>query len=142
MWNATSGFIEEKDFDTGLYGNVNGEILIGGEKKLSNFLYENVLTKINMTHVHLTFITRLTLYLWGYPSLLHVLGLFQAPCIGNHAVYIFLPLKKCCDHPNLVVPLTMAFLDRLSHNSLGPVILNQYNCIFTINCISWGQLYY
>ena len=33
MWNATSGFIEEKDFDTGLYGNVNGEILIGGEKK-------------------------------------------------------------------------------------------------------------
>ena len=130
MWNATSGFIEEKDFDTGLYGNVNGEILIGGGKKLSNFLYENVLTKINMTHVHLTFITRLTL------------GLFQAPCIGNHAVYIFLPLKKCCDHPNLVVPLTMAFLDRLSHNSLGPVILNQYNCIFTINCISWGQLYY
>ena len=130
MWNATSEFIEEKDFDTGLYGNVNGEILIGGEKKLSNFLYENVLTKINMTHVHLTFITRLTL------------GLFQAPCIGNHAVYIFLPLKKCCDHPNLVVPLTMAFLDRLSHNSLGPVILNQYNCIFTINCISWGQLYY
>ena len=35
MWNATSEFIEEKDFDTGLYGNVNGEILIGGEK---NFL--------------------------------------------------------------------------------------------------------